>query len=164
MAIKHALLAELKHESSGTRKILERVPSDNLAWKPHEKSYTLGRLAIHIAQIPRWISRIINHEEFDLAKMQPAVTAENNEQLMKIFEDALAENIAVLESAPEDSLNDMWSFRRGEHIFFTLPKKVVLRNMAFNHLVHHRGQLSVYLRLLNVPVPGMYGPSADEIL
>jgi len=96
--------------------------------------------------------------------MQPAITAESNEQLMKIFEDALAANIATLESASEDSLNDMWSFRRGEHIFFTLPKKVVLRNMAFNHLVHHRGQLSVYLRLLNVPVPGMYGPSADEML
>lgn len=164
MAIKDALLAELKHESSGTRKILERVPDNNLTWKPHDKSYTLGRLATHIAQIPGWISRIINHEEFDLAKMQPAVTAESNAQLMKIFEDTLVTNIAALESASEDSFNDIWSFRRGEHIFFTLPKKVVLRNMAFNHLVHHRGQLSVYLRLLNIPVPGMYGPSADETL
>jgi len=83
---------------------------------------------------------------------------------MKIFEDTLAENIATLETASDDLLNNSWTFRRGEQIFFTLPRKVALRNMAFNHLVHHRGQLSVYLRLLNIPVPGMYGPSADETL
>lgn len=164
MAIKDALLAELKHESSSTRKILERVPMENLTWRPHEKSYTLGRLATHIAQIPGWISRVINHDEFDLAKMQPPVTAENNEQLMKIFEDTIAANITVLESASENLFNTMWTFRRGEQIFFTLPRKVVMRNMAFNHLIHHRGQLSVYLRLLNVPIPGMYGPSADETM
>jgi|SRR4051794_27632885 uncharacterized damage-inducible protein DinB len=165
MAIKDALLAELKHESSSTRRILERVPGDNLNWRPHEKSYTIGRLATHIAQTPTWITRIINHEQFDFAVNQyKAITAESNEQLMKIFEDTIAENIGVLESAQEDSFNDMWTFRRGEQIFFTLPKKVVIRNMAFNHLIHHRGQLSVYLRLLNIPVPGMYGPSADETM
>jgi uncharacterized damage-inducible protein DinB len=165
MAIKEALLAELKHESSSTRRILERVPGDKFAWKPHEKSYTLGRLATHIAQIPGWIMRIINHEQFDFAVNQyKPITAESNEQLMKIFEDTLAENIATLETASDDLLNNSWTFRRGEQIFFTLPRKVALRNMAFNHLVHHRGQLSVYLRLLNIPVPGMYGPSADETL
>jgi len=163
MAIKDALLAELKHESSSTRRILERVPGDNLTWKPHEKSYTLGRLAIHIAQIPAWITRIIKHEEFDFAINQyKPITAESNEQLLKIFEDTIAENIFVLDSASADLLDTTWTFRRGEQIFFTLPRKVVIRNMAFNHLIHHRGQLSVYLRLLNIPVPGMYGPSADE--
>jgi uncharacterized damage-inducible protein DinB len=165
MAIKDALLAELKHESSSTRRILERVPGDNLLWKPHEKSYTIGRLATHIAQIPAWISRIIKHDEFDFAKnLYKAITAESNEELMKIFEETLTENIAVLETAPEDLMNTMWTFRRGEQVFFTLPRKVVIRNMAFNHLIHHRGQLSVYLRLLDIPVPGMYGPSADESL
>jgi len=165
MAIKDALLAELKHESSSTRRMLERVSTDNLMWKPHEKSYTLGRLATHIAQIPGWITRIIDREQFDFAVNQyKSITAESNEQLMKIFEDTLAENIATLETVSDDSLNNSWTFRRGEQIFFTLPRKVALRNMAFNHLVHHRGQLSVYLRLLNIPVPGMYGPSADETL
>src|SRR5690242_19903530 len=99
MAIKDALLSELNHESLSTRKILARVPGDNLTWKPHEKSYTLGRLATHIAQIPAWIGRIINHEGFDFATNQyKAITAESNEQLMKIFEDTLTENISVLES------------------------------------------------------------------
>jgi uncharacterized damage-inducible protein DinB len=164
MAIKDALIAELKHESSNTRKMLERVPDNNLLWKPHEKSFTIGRLATHIAQTPIWISRIINHDEFDFAK-QPRTSdvAANNAELMKIFEDTLSENIAVLDSATDDVMNTPYTFRRGEQIFFTLPKKVVIRNFAFNHLIHHRGQLSVYLRLLNIAVPGMYGPSADEM-
>ena len=163
MALNQALLAELKHESSNTRKILERVPSDKLSWKPHEKSMTLGYLATHIAQLPRWIARVTNKNEFDLvANPIKRDSAESTEQLLHIFDDTLAENIAVLESANDDNLNSPWTFRRGDHIVFTLPRKVVLRNMAFNHLVHHRGQLSVYLRLLDVAVPGMYGPSADE--
>jgi uncharacterized damage-inducible protein DinB len=165
MALNQALLAELKHESVNTRKILERVPTEQLSWRPHEKSYTIGHLAMHIAGISGWISKIINKDEFDLAanQLQPKV-AESGEQILKKFDDTLAANIPVLESVTEDVLNGNWTFRRGEQIFFTLPRKVVLRNMAFNHLVHHRGQLSVYLRLLNVPVPGMYGPSADEMM
>lgn len=163
MALNQALLAELKHESTNTRKILERVPTEKLSWKPHEKSTSLGALATHIAQLSNWIGRIINADEFDLAKtsLKPP-PVENSEQIVKMFDENLAENINALESVSDEHLNGMWTFRVGDKIFFTLPRKVVLRNMAFNHLVHHRGQLSVYLRLLNVPIPGMYGPSADE--
>ena len=164
MAINQALLAELKNEAGNTRKMLERVPTDKLSWKPHEKSMTLGRLATHIAQIPAWIGRVINQNEFDFAKHPyKADVAENTEQLLKIFDDTLAENITILESADDEVLNTPWTLQRGNHIFFTLPRKVVLRTMAFNHLLHHRGQLSVYLRLSGIPVPGMYGPSADEM-
>ncbi|HXL56925.1 MAG TPA: DinB family protein [Chitinophagaceae bacterium] len=164
MALNQALLGELKHESANTRKMLERVPTDKLSWKPHEKSYTLGRLATHIAALPAWIGRTINLDEFDLAKNQiQPVIAGNTEGILKIFDDSLATNIPILESASDDILNTNWTFRRGDHIIFTMPRKVVLRNMAFNHTVHHRAQLSVYLRLLDVPVPGMYGPSADEM-
>jgi uncharacterized damage-inducible protein DinB len=163
MALNQALLAELRHESANTRKILERVPGDKLSWKPHEKSYTLGRLAIHIATLPGWIGRIISNNEFDFVKhqyIQPP--AESTEQIVKTFDDAVAANIPILETASDDLLNEKWIFRRGDSIIAALPRKVALRNIAFNHLVHHRGQLSVYLRLLDVPVPGMYGPTADE--
>jgi uncharacterized damage-inducible protein DinB len=163
MALNQALLAELKHESASTRKMLERVPAGKLLWRPHEKSYTLGKLAIHVATLPGWIEKIINKDEFDFAKhqyIQPP--AESTEQIVKTFDDAVAANIPILESATDDILNEKWTFRRGDTIIVALPRKVALRNVAFNHLIHHRGQLSVYLRLLDIPVPGMYGPSADE--
>jgi len=164
MAVSTAFLGELKHESGSTRKILERVPTDRLSWKPHEKSMMLTRLATHVATTPGWITRIITAGEFDLAKT-PIKTpnAESNEQLLKVFDETLAANIPVLEAASDELLNGNWTFRNGDHFFFTMPRKVALRSLAFNHLIHHRGQLSVYLRLLDIPVPGMYGPSADGI-
>lgn len=164
MALKDVLLAELKYETSNTRKMIERLQADKFNWKPHEKSYSLGALAVHISVIPRWISRIVSNDEFDFSKhtLVPPV-ATSVEDVLKIFDDFLAENIPILEAATDEILNGNWTLRRGDHIFFTLPKKVALRNMVFNHIIHHRGQLSVYLRLLDIPVPGMYGPSADEM-
>lgn len=165
MAINMTLLGELKHEAINTRKILERVPTDKLDWQPHEKSMKLGKLAKHIAELPVWFERILNADEFDLAsasfKQQPV---EDSAEIVKLFDDGLAAAVKLLESATDDDLNSTWTFRRGEQIMFQLPKKVAIRNLAMNHVYHHRGQLSVYLRLLNVPVPGMYGPSADETL
>jgi uncharacterized damage-inducible protein DinB len=164
MALNTALIGELKHESASTRKMLERVPTEKLLWKPHEKSMLLTRLATHIATTPLWISRIITADEFDFAKTPIKIpNAESNEQLLKVFDETLATNISVLESASDEVLNGNWTFRNGDHIFFTMSRKVALRSLAFNHLIHHRGQLSVYLRLLDIPVPGMYGPSADEM-
>lgn len=165
MAMNTALLGELKHEAINTRKILERVPTDKLDWQPHEKSMKLGKLAKHIADLPVWFERILNADEFDLASASfnrepPAST----EEILKQFDKVLAAAVAVLESATDENLNSIWVFRRGEQVMFQLPKKVAVRNLAMNHAYHHRGQLSVYLRLLNVPVPGMYGPSADEAL
>ena len=158
-----ALLAELKHEASNTRKMLQRVPSDNLQWKPHEKSFSIGYLASHIANIPVWTGRIIEADEFDFGKTNfttpQGVSAED---IVEKFDKNLADAIKILEATSDDELNKPWSMRNGDHVFFTTPKKVNLRNFLLNHVVHHRGQLSVYLRLLDIPVPGMYGPSADE--
>ena len=157
------LIAELKMESANTRKMLERVPSDKMHWRMHEKSMTLGRLASHIAEIPEWATRVVTSNEFDFATANfiPHVR-ETTEELLQVFDEKLKIALDSLEKASDASLNDIWIVRRGDQVFYKIPKKVVLRNFALNHLYHHRGQLSVYLRMLDIPVPGMYGPSADE--
>ena len=163
MAIKDAYIAELKHESSLTKKILERVPLDKKDWKPHEKSMSLGRLATHIAEIPHWISRIVNFDDFDFMVQNLTVhVASSPEELMNIFENTLNTALADLEKMSDEDMNNKWIVRAGEQVNFNAPKKVAIRGWALSHLIHHRGQLSVYLRLLDIPVPGIYGPSADE--
>jgi len=163
MPQKDALIAELKQEAVNTRKMLERVPEDKFLWKPHEKSMTIGRLASHIAEIPVWINRTLTANEFDFATASMVrTTYENRAALLKVFDEKQAEAIAALQNTTDEMLNETYSVRRGEQVMFAMPRKVMLRNFAFNHLIHHRGQLSVNLRLLDVPVPGMYGPSADE--
>jgi uncharacterized damage-inducible protein DinB len=163
MAIKDALIAELKHESSSTKKILEKVPLDKAEWRPHAKSMTLGRLATHVAEIPHWTSRIINIDDFDFAVQGfSSHTASSSEELLKIFQDKLDAALADLEKMSDAEFDKHWIVRVGEKVVYDIPKKVAVRGWAFSHLIHHRGQLSVYLRLLDVPVPGMYGPSADE--
>jgi uncharacterized damage-inducible protein DinB len=163
MAIKDALIAELKYESSLTKKMLERVPLDKKDWTPHEKSMTLGRLATHVAEIPHWISRIITIDDFDfLVQGFSSYAASSQEELLTIFNDKLSKAIIDLGSMDDESFDKTWTVRRGGTVIYQLKKKVAIRSWGLNHLVHHRGQLSVYLRLLNVPVPGMYGPSADE--
>jgi len=163
MSINKALVAEFKHESNNTKKILERVPTDKLAWRPHEKSMTIGRLATHIAEIPIWIDRAITQSEFDFATaVFKRETKESTEAILQLFEERKESAIKLLESASDELLNSPYTMRRGEQILISAPKKVNIRNVGFNHLYHHRGQLSVFLRLLDVNVPGMYGPSADE--
>ncbi len=164
MAIKDAFIAELKHESSLTKKMLEKVPLDKKEWRPHEKSMTLGRLATHVAENLHWITDIIHIDDFDFMKdynFKP-VTAASSEELLQIFQNNLDKAINDLSSLTDDDLNKTWTIRRGEQVMSATPKKVAIRGWAFSHMIHHRGQLSVYLRLLDVPVPGMYGPSADE--
>ena len=163
MAIKDALIGELKFESGNTRKILEKVPADKSDWKPHEKSMKLGRLAMHIAETPFWISQILSADEFDFAaRAFKPLTAEGAENAANVFQKNLDKAMSDLSNASDEELNKKWIVRFGEKIMYDTPKKVAIRGFAFNHLVHHRGQLSVYLRLLDIPVPGMYGPSADE--
>ncbi|MBS1512950.1 MAG: DinB family protein [Bacteroidetes bacterium] len=163
MALKDGLIAELKHEASMTRKILERVPLDKKDWKPHEKSMTVGRLATHIAENTQWITRILTADEFDFAanKFAPH-TAVSSEELLHIFDTKLAAAITDLENAADEEFDTIWTVKMGDTVMMQLPKKVAIRSWSLNHIVHHRGQLSVFLRLLDVPVPGMYGPSADE--
>ena len=163
MAIKDAFIAELKHESSLTRKILERVPLDKKEWKPHEKSMTLGRLATHIAETAGWVSRIAGADEFNFAgKNFKSHVASTTDELLEIFQANFDNAVNDLNSMNDDDFQKHWKVKFGEQVMFDTPKKVALRGWAYSHLIHHRGQLSVYLRLLDVPVPGMYGPSADE--
>lgn len=163
MAYKDALIAELKYESELTRKMLERVPIEKGSWRPHDKSMTLDRLATHVAEIPHWISRIITVDDWDfVVRGFSNLKAQSSEELMQIFNDKLQQAIADLEAMKDEDFNKMWIVRRGDQMRREMPKKVAIRGWGFSHLIHHRGQLSVYLRLLDVPVPGMYGPSADE--
>jgi len=163
MPQKDAFIAELKQEAVNTRKMLERVPEDKFLWKPHDKSMTIGRLASHIAEIPVWVNRTLLANEFDFATASTVRnTYENRAALLKVFDAKQADAIEALQNATDEMLDAAYSVKRGEQVMFTMPRRVLLRNFAFNHLIHHRGQLSVNLRLLDVPVPGMYGPSADE--
>jgi uncharacterized damage-inducible protein DinB len=163
MSIKRALLNELKHESASTRKMLERVNYEKGTWKPHEKSNTLEGLAKHVANIPAWVKRITDADEFNFAGgFTPAPPVTNTEELLALHDSKVKEATESLEKISEEDLSKPFSLKNGEHVISTLPKAALMRSFAFNHLVHHRGQLSVYLRLLDIPVPGMYGPSADD--
>jgi uncharacterized damage-inducible protein DinB len=161
--INQSLIAEYKQEIAQTRKMLERIPFDRYNWKPHEKSSEVGRLAVHVAELPGWISLMLRTEELDLANMDYKPTPVNStEEILQLLDKKAAEAITALEGAKDEDFMQSWTLKKGGHELFKLPKVAVIRSMAMNHLIHHRGQLSVYLRLLNVPVPGMYGPSADE--
>ena len=162
--IRQALIREIEYEGSQTKKVLERIPVDKFNWKPHEKSKEIGALAIHVAQIPSWTSRALASSEFDMATMKREVPEiKTADDLVKISETNIQKAIEDLQKASDEDMMAMWTFRRGDQVVFSLPRAAVIRSMAMNHLVHHRGQLTVYLRLLNIPVPGIYGPSADEM-
>ena len=161
--LKHAMINEIKHEGAQTKKLLERTPFEQFTWKPHERSMQLGKLAVHIAEIPKWSSRILTSSEFDFTKANYKVAEVNSTaELVQLSENNIQQAIEDFNSLTEEDLLTPWTFRRGEHIMFTMPRAAAIRTLAMNHLLHHRGQLSVYLRLLNIPIPGMYGPSADE--
>lgn len=162
MPIKDALMAELKHEAASTKKMLDRVPFDKKDWKPHEKSMTLGTLATHVADIPHWISSIVNFDEFDFQKDYKPFKADNSEEMMRIYQESFDKAIADLEKMGDEDFMKTWTVKNGDHVMFNFPKIVAVRGWAYSHMIHHRGQLSVYLRLLDIPVPGMYGPTADE--
>ena len=163
MSQKDAFIAELKYEAVNTRRMLERVPGDKFAWKPHDKSMTIGRLSSHIAEIPVWVNRTLEADSFNFAGL-PLVrnTYESTEALLRVFDDMQTAALAALSNATDDALNQQYTLLRGEQVVYEMPRKVLIRNFTFNHIIHHRGQLSVFLRLLDIPVPGMYGPSADE--
>lgn len=159
-----SLTNEYTNECASTRKLLASVPLDNPSWKPHEKSMTIQNLAVHIADIPNWVPITLERSELDFAKgdYQPK-TANTIEELLKIHDDATSASLLSIKNTTADILkNESWTMRNGETIYFTMSKIAVLRSWSFNHLYHHRGQLTVYLRLLGVAVPGMYGPTADD--
>lgn len=157
------LLKELEYEAQTTRKMLSRVPDDKFNWQPHEKSMTIQRLATHIAELPGWVSMALTTSELDFANNPYApVKVNNREELLAYFERSLEEGRSHLVNAKEEDLLPNWTLRNGEEIYSVSTKGEVIR-MAFCQIVHHRAQLGVFLRLLDVPIPGSYGPSADEM-
>jgi uncharacterized damage-inducible protein DinB len=163
MTLIDSLRTEFDHEAQTTRKHLERLPADKLDWRPHEKSFTAGGLASHIAEMTGWSEAIIKQDglEFDPATYKP-YAATSVEDLLKTFDDNVARGKQALASATDDTLAEPWGFKIMGQVQFERPRADVFRDLAFSHIIHHRGQLSVYLRLLDVAVPGSYGPSADE--
>ncbi len=164
MIAPQAYLAELEHEAAGTRRVLALVPADRADFRPHPRSYSLGDLAVHVAQMHRWIPITVQTAELDFAvNGEPAAPFAGTDELLARFDGFLAEARGALEGASDADMGENWTLRNGEHVIFTLPKGVCLRTFVFNHIVHHRAQLTVYLRLLDIPIPGLYGPSADEM-
>ncbi|HTU02674.1 MAG TPA: DinB family protein [Candidatus Sulfotelmatobacter sp.] len=157
------MLMELDHEAKTTRRLLERVPGAHLGWAPHAKSMTLGRLATHIAEIPGWISTVVQKDEFDVAagNRKPG-TAGSVEELLRMFDENIQKAQKTMQALTEDQLRATWRLLKGGQALLAMPRMGVLRALMLNHLIHHRGQLSVYLRLKDVPLPSIYGPTADE--
>jgi len=166
MPIAQSILPEFDQEAAATRRVLEQVPDDHLAWQPHEKSMTLGRLASHIAEIPAWGMTALEHDSMDIEPSdgeQPAAADYGStEEIVAAFDKSTAAARAAIAAAEDHEFMQPWSLLRGGEEIFTAPKIGVLRSFVMSHCVHHRGQLTVYLRLLDAHVPSTYGPSADE--
>lgn len=160
MSIGQTLIPEFDQEMATTRRALERVPGDKGQWKPHPKSFALAHLAQLVATMPGWLTKTIRDTEIDLAK-SAGYSVEKTETLLAQFDQHVREARAALAAVTDADLDVMWSLKHGPRVLFTAPRGTVVRQ-HINHLVHHRGQLTVYLRLLDVPVPSIYGPTADE--
>jgi uncharacterized damage-inducible protein DinB len=167
MSIADALLPEFDREMGVTRRLLERVPDGQLAWQPHPKSMTLGRLAEHLAELPQWVGATVTQSSLDLAtarRPEGSQPPASRAAVLAMFDANVSAARGVLAGRSDAELMAPWSLLRGEQTIFTMPKAGVLRAFVLNHIVHHRGQLSVYLRLQDVPLPSIYGPSADETM
>jgi uncharacterized damage-inducible protein DinB len=161
MSISASFLPEYDHEMSSTRKFLERVPDEKWDWKPDPKSMSLGNLATHIVMMQSWGEDTMKIDKFDLAGYV-APTIDSAKVLLTAFDANVAGFRSAMEAATDDKWMTPWSLTSGSHVIFAMPRIGAIRSMIFNHTFHHRGQLSVYFRLLGIPVPGAYGPSADE--
>jgi uncharacterized damage-inducible protein DinB len=164
MPMRDQLLSEFDKEMSNTRKMLECVPEDNLEYQPHPKSMTLGRLAGHIAELPGWAVHTMQLEDFELDpnKYKPFVP-KSRKELLEAFDKHVLDARGALAAATDQQLGVTWTLKAPGKVIFSLPRSAVLRAMVLSHVIHHRAQLGVYLRLRNIEIPGMYGPSADEM-
>jgi uncharacterized damage-inducible protein DinB len=166
MSYAQTLLPEFDQEMANTRKVLERIPDDQLDWRAHPKSNTIGWNANHIAELPGWSLSIFTESGFDFAPLggeryqSPKLTT--RQDILDLFDRNVAEARKHLVELKDESLNDPWTLRGGERVIFTMPRAAVIRSFLMNHIIHHRAILCVYLRLNNIPVPGMYGPTGDE--
>jgi uncharacterized damage-inducible protein DinB len=164
--IRDALLPEFDQEMANTRKVLERCPEDKYGWKPHPKSFSMGSLATHIVNMTGWTNDVMEKDSFDIApvgappyKEEPAAS---QEELLAKFDKNVAAARAALAGATDESFAQNWSLLAGGETLLSMPRSVCIRSFVMNHTIHHRAQLTVYLRLNDVPVPALYGPSADE--
>jgi uncharacterized damage-inducible protein DinB len=165
MGIKDGLLPEFDHEMGTTRRLLERVPEADMAWKPHPRSFSLGQLASHIANIPTWVDATVDLAVFDLAMIGDDARPKQPVELAPVlaaFDINVKKARAKIDAQPDAAFFAPWTLKKDGAEMFTMPKVAVLRSFVMNHLIHHRGQLSVYLRLRDVPLPSIYGPTADE--
>lgn len=166
MRISDMLLTEFDQEMAGTRKTLERVPDDKFDWKPHQKSTTMGGLATHLANIPTWAVHALTKDSIDIAPVGEAPLraepARSREEVLERFDKAVTDARAAINAASNEDLLQPWSLLSGGKTVMTLPRVGVLRGFVMSHSIHHRAQLGVYLRLNDIPVPSIYGPSADE--
>ena len=164
MTIAELLLPEFDQEMATTRRVLERVPDDKLGWKPHDKSWSMGDLSSHLVNLIKWAAFTMDQTEFDMATVPPEQmnqAAMSRAQLLEWFDANAAEARQAMARSDADYFVP-WTLKQGSQVFFTMPRYTCMRSFVLNHLVHHRAQLAVYLRLNNIPVPAMYGPSADE--
>ena len=160
MSIADTILPEFDQEMATTRRVIERVPTEKGTWKPHPKSFSLGHLTQLVATMPGWLTNAVSQTYLDLAGY-PGYSYEKTEDLLKTFDKHVKEARKAIASAKDADFQISWSLKRGSQVFFSAPRAVIVRQ-TINHLVHHRGQLTVYLRLIDVPVPSIYGPTADE--
>lgn len=158
-----SLLAEFDQEMATTRRVLEAIPGDGWGYRPHGKSWTLSELASHVANIPVWMSMTLGTTDYDMAaSSEQPPAAESHDELLGRFDGAVAEARRALEAATPEDMGVTWTLRHGDAVSFALPRGAVVRAFVMNHLIHHRGQLTVYLRLAGGSVPSVYGPSADS--
>jgi len=165
MNLSELLIAEIERESPNTRAIFDRIPEDQLDWKPHEKSMTLGQLAAHIAQLAGFPALIMKTDYLDFAEggaTMPVI--KTTQDLVDLLDKEYQDSLKALRTSSEEDLGASWIMRHGDYVIFDNTKEFAIRHIGLNHLNHHRGQLSVYLRLLDIPIPGMYGPSADDVI
>lgn len=161
MAIKDGILAEFDHEMATTRKLLERVPDETLSWTPHDRSMSVGRLANHVSQLPQWADVILNQPMFDLVNAPPTHDEASRASILAAFDRHVKAARSSLDKTDAEFVA-LWTLKRNGQEVFAMPRVSAFRSFVLYHMVHHRGQLSVYLRLNDVPVPSIYGPSADE--
>ncbi len=166
MPVRDTLLPEFDHEMAVTRRVLERVPESELAWKPHEKSFDLAGLAAHLAQIPRWGRAILDRESYDLSSATSRRTDAPGtvRDVLETFDRHVSELRRHLLDKTDAELMAPWALMRGAQLVMSMPRLAALRSFVLHHLIHHRGQLTVYLRMQNVPLPPLYGSTADETL
>lgn len=163
MNIIDAMATEYEHEAGTTRKLLERIPDDKLGYRPHEKSMTMGRLASHIAENHGWVKSTIEDSEFNVSEDYKPFNGASTQEILDTFDRLIAEAKSVMKSGvSDDALMQPWALKMNGQVMFEMPKVQVLRTFVLSHQIHHRGQLDVYLRLNDIPLPSIYGPSADE--